>query len=228
MPSKLSSEVWLALPSNNYPMAVKTLAAWKAQGYMIAILTDGATPPPPAVLALADRHVAPWQEYHGWVRSANYLIAEVVPKDAPVVVVAGDDMYPDEQLRASGILQLFRDRFPDLLGIMQPTGDDLDGTDRICGSPWLGREFIKRVNGGRGCLWHEYFTFYSDEELFEVSRLLGLLWQNPSLKQYHAHWQRIGAPQTNVKAHGYWEQDKELFRGRKAAGFPGHLLKATA
>lgn len=134
-------------------------------------------------------------------------------------------------------------------GVMQPTGDrwgdsDLSRAhhgndrgayiDRICGSAWLGREFCKRVNQGRGPLWPEYFHMFVDEELQAVAEKLGILWQRPDLTQIHHHWGRKpGASRESipdflkaVNKKEHWDKYKALFLERQAAGFPGSELIA--
>ena len=95
--------------------------------------------------------------------------------------------------------------------------------DRICGSPWLGRTYIERANGGRGPLWEGYRHCYADEELHDVALRDGLLWQRRDLNQHHDHWQRRGIPRPAYLAHvqKQWRSDRALFEERKAAGFPG-------
>ena len=125
------------------------------------------------------------------------------------------------------------DRIASTFGVMQPTGDrwgDKQGAyaDRVCGSPWIGREFALRINQGRGPLWHEYFHMYEDEELFEVAQTLGVLWQRPDLIHYHHHWARERGriedmPEFLKRANSQeeWRKAKALFEQRKAMGFPG-------
>jgi hypothetical protein len=107
--------------------------------------------------------------------------------------------------------------------------------DRICGSPWLGREFCRRVNGGTGPLHEGYFHNFADQELQEVARSLGVLWQRRDLVQTHQHWARprgdwADAPSwakaINDPIQSDWDQSKALFAERKAAGFPGHEVLA--
>lgn len=121
-------------------------------------------------------------------------------------------------------------------GVMQPTGDDWSDIhegkksriiERIAGSPWMGREFCRRMNGGEGPLWPEYTHCFEDEELQLVAQKLGVFWQRPELTHRHDHWQRQpnakDAPahlaEATSKAH--WDKFKALFEQRKAAGFPG-------
>lgn len=113
--------------------------------------------------------------------------------------------------------------------------------DRICGSPWMGREFCRRMYHGAGPLYHGYFHNFADEELQCVARKLGVLWQRRDLTQEHRHWatkQPKSATHTGIAGdvrnmpewarkindpqQSDWDRSKALFARRKAAGFPGH------
>lgn len=126
-------------------------------------------------------------------------------------------------------------------GVMQPTGDPWGeeseynrrffpdhprNIERIAGSPWIGREYFLRVNGGRGPIWEEYRAMYDDEELQCVATLLGAFWQAPHLTHYHDHWVRRGIPCPDFSRHwnspAHFNANRELFHRRRAAGFPGH------
>lgn len=141
-------------------------------------------------------------------------------------------------------------------GVMQPTGDDWSDVhegkksriiERIAGSPWMGREFCRRMNGGAGPLWPEYTHCFEDEELQNVAQKLGVFWQRPELTHLHHHWMRrrpetvtIEDPRTpyfprkvtrdpeppahltEATSKAHWDKYKALFEARKAAGFPGH------
>ncbi len=126
-------------------------------------------------------------------------------------------------------------------GVMQPTGDRWGERtpgfprheayiDRVCGSPWLGREFCRRMYGGQGPLHPGYAHMYVDEELFEVAKAMGILWQRRDLIHYHRHWARQPGTMMNecpaflreANSPEGWAGAKALFHTRKAAGFPGH------
>jgi hypothetical protein len=132
-------------------------------------------------------------------------------------------------------------------GVMQPTGDRWGENepwaraafpdapayiDRICGSPWIGREFARRVNQGKGPFWREYFHMFADEELQNVAARLGLLWQRRDLIHFHEHPMREGRMATQadwqkeIYSSEHWQASKTLFESRKAAGFPGSELIA--
>lgn len=156
------------------------------------------------------------------------------PPPVPVVVMGGDDMLPDPRARASEIREAFVARFPDLCGVMQPVGDEMRGTDLICGSPWVGRGWAARAYLGRGCLCPEYHSFFGDEELLHVARAAGRLWQAPQWSQRHEHWSRSDSFNYGCRTgyheinQGRWSSDESVFRSRSAAGFPGSgLLPAS-
>jgi hypothetical protein len=124
-------------------------------------------------------------------------------------------------------------------GVMQPTGDrwgDGQGAyiDRVAGSPWIGREFARRMYGGNGPYWPEYTHMGVDEELQMVAEKMGVFWQRPDLTHFHAHWgrprpgERMGQadrmPEFLEAANSpeHWKKYKETLRRRQAAGFPGH------
>jgi hypothetical protein len=73
--------------------------------------------------------------------------------------------------------------FGGTFGVMQPTGDRwANGSiDRICGSPWLGREFCTRMYHGKGPMYGGYLHMFGDEELQHVATRLGVLWQRRDL-----------------------------------------------
>jgi hypothetical protein len=120
-------------------------------------------------------------------------------------------------------------KVPETFGVMQPTGDrwsDHLGViiERICGSPFLGREFCRRINQGEGPFWREYRHNWADEELQLVAQKLGVLWQRPDLIHLHRHSLRHPGGQWAPHQQGFSRDYREfqpLFNARKAAGFPG-------
>jgi hypothetical protein len=121
-------------------------------------------------------------------------------------------------------------------GVLQPTGDVFAGRqiERICGSPWIGREFALRVNQGKGPLWPEYKHMFVDEEIMEVAKKYGVLWQRRDLTHHHNHWTRNGdqadyskplpAFLREANSPEHWKKYGDLFRERKRNGFPGSEL----
>ena len=239
--------VWLTIPSARPPAEVEpVLKAWRQQGYRVALWRDWNAEPVSRLVDLVRPGV-----YSGYASAVNSLVAEVMDVDAAAewFIAAGDDIWPDINWRAEEIAQQCRYHFEDLnqgnakletFGVMQPTGDrgfgDAQGPyiDRVAGSAWIGREFARRMYGGKGPLWPEYTHQFVDQELQEVAVKLGVFWQRPDLTHLHQHWgrpregERMGQAsrmpeflkEANSAAH--WIKFKQLFEQRKALGFPGH------
>lgn len=198
-------------------------------------------------------------KYPGYYAAANGLVDQVFLKDQTCdwVVCAADDMDPDASKPADEIAwecsvnfgtrhDLAAPLTPGTFGVMQPTGDRWGEhepwakaqhptrpayADRICGSPWIGREFARRVNLGKGPWWPEYLHMFGDEELLNVAEKLGVLWQRRDVIHYHDHCRRDGVARTPAfltEAYGpaHWTKYQELFARRKMAGFPGSELIA--
>jgi hypothetical protein len=175
--------VWVCFPSKR-PLEVvnKVLQAWHDMGYSSVVMRDSCDP----VVAASVRVVT--TKYEGWGASMNFLARQVFAMDKACdwVVAASDDIYPDPNVRAEEIARqcdehffqsaVVRDAYDvhPTFGVMQPTGDlkawPASRIDRICGSPWLGREFCRRMYQGNGPFWPEYRHMFDDEELFEVSK----------------------------------------------------------
>ena len=175
-------------------------------------------------------------------------------------IIGGDDVFPDPNHSAEEIAEQCREHFylnenyksaADVysqgarmtFGVMQPTGDRWGVNpdhpnpamrsayiDRVCGSAWIGREFAKRVNQGKGPLWPEYQHMFVDEELQAVAAKLGVFWQRPDLTQMHYHEARKHRSYTSadIPPHlkkwagpEHWKEAEAIFKGRRAVGFPG-------
>lgn len=222
----MNNETWLFMPVVNPEMCARHIGAWKDAGYKIALLQDRVHFDVPE----ADVILRPWKEYIGYAASVNFMVNAVNPHACGLYVYAGEDMRPDEKHTLGEIRDMFFDKFDDGFGVMQPTGDDLDGTDRICGSPFVGAPFARQWNHGLGTFWPGYNHYFADEELFNTAGSHGLLWQNPELTHYHDHWTRPGneKPAHHSPLHERWDHDKALFHFRKKKGFPGHMPFAHA
>lgn len=242
-------------------------ALWRERGYKIALVTDDQISRnvdlqcisveyqgyARSVNYLAERILSPrWAGQPG------------NDPDCQWIVTGGDDTEPDQAHTADEIAAQCSEHFrtvalspenydwcealwpngcqPDQLatfGVMQPTGDPFAGNSisRICGSPWMGREFCQRINGGQGPFWPEYTHMFGDEEMQNVTLMLGILWQRPDLTHYHHHFMRQGdaAVRTEVpdflreaNSQAHWEKYKGLFTERQMAGFPGHETISAA
>ena len=251
--------VWITVPSAR-PVAevAKWAEAWRDRGYGVAIYrNDGAS------LGVSNGIITfGGPGYPGYAAATNDLIAEIMraDPDAEWFVAGGDDVFPDPNHTAEEIAAQLRAHFAGLaciqhrscgcetcrertctFGVMQPTGDRFAGgsIDRICGSPWMGREFCKRINQGHGPLWPEYTHMWVDEELQHVAIKYGVFWQRPDLIHLHRHFQRESdaldspaLPVDGVKikrphfleeanSNAHWTKYKGIFLNRQQRGFPG-------
>jgi len=218
-------KIWAIYPSANPERARESIKRWQRAGYYVAILFDNLKVGK-AIKDIVDASIFE-ETYRGYFASNNTLARLALSKDADIIVISGDDMSPDEDHEAEEIGREYLQVYPAGLGVMQPTGDVGLKCDTICGSPWVGRAWVRRAYGGRGIFWPGYKHFYGDEELKDFSKSLGLLWQRSDITQYHDHPARTDRkknPQhtdyqkNNSKT--YWHDDKILFRQRKAQGWP--------
>lgn len=229
------SNVWLTIPSARPLEEVETLLdKWRERGYKIALWRDVGAGIPTCDFAIE-------QPYPGYAIACNTLIRKVMLEydDAEWFVATGDDTEPSAP-PAEEIAEQLHVWFGGTFGVCQPTGDrdfgDKDGPyiDRVAGSPWIGREFARRMYQGDGPYWPEYHHMFVDQELMDVSVKLGVFWQRPDLTHKHNHWgrpkegERMGHVE-NMPAHlvsvntpEHWKKYKTMYESRKAAGFPGH------
>jgi len=253
--------VWFAIPSKRPdPEAQPVLDLWRERGYLVALFRDAGDPPLDCHFEL--RGVYPG--YAAAVNRLCREILAADPQAEWIVHggddVAPDSSHSADEIAVSclehfGCLAL--DRMlqgqpcvsPEAtFGVMQPTGDRWGDEpwsrqrwperpayiDRICGSPWVGREFARRMYGGRGPLCEAYHHMFEDEELQNVAEDLGVLWQRRDLVHHHGHWGRkpnasdadcpefLRAVAIGESGRRHWAESQTLFNERKAAGFPGH------
>ncbi len=238
--------VWLAVPSKRpTDEAERCLGKWRGQGYRLAIFADGKGAQSPKC------NLRIWQPtYPGYAVAVNELCQYILERDSQAewIVAAGDDTLPDPNHSAEEIartccwhfsLEAYKSGDPHVVantfGVMQPTGDpwaDSHGRiiERIAGSPWIGREFARRMYGGAGPYWYEYRHCFVDEELQCVAQKLGVFWQRPDLTHMHHNWARAhaGRPQDmpdflrDANSPEHWAKYSAIFKERKSAGFPGH------
>lgn len=248
--------VWLCIPSARPVAEVNArMDKWRKMGYKIGLWRDH--PQGCRSEAPVCDHFCCSMTYPGYATVVNRLISIVLHIDPACdwIVTGGDDVDPDLSKTADQIARecsaLFGHKFyPDHLpveregplstfGVMQPTGDrwgDKQGAyiDRVAGSPWIGREFARRMYGGKGPYFDGWQHMGVDEELQAVATKLGVFWQRPDLIHYHDHWgrpkagQRLGhrdnMPKFLEQANSpeVWTAYKKLFAERQAEGVPGH------
>jgi len=221
--------VWYAIPSiRPEAEAMEVLSRWQAIGYKVALQRDEGE-----FMSQVDFCLE--RPYNGYACAVNRLVKTILhgDPDCQWVVTGGDDVHPDPDHSPEEIAAECTEHFKGTLGVMQPTGDrymvDREGrgaAERVCISPWMGRAFCERVNGGTGPLWHEYVHEFVDAELHDVAKGLGILWHRSDLSQHHKWWGREGQEQPEHLKHlaAQWDTVKAIYEGRKAAGFPGSEL----
>ncbi len=236
--------VWLCLPSARPPEQVEpVLAQWRERGYKIALIRDSGS----GGIKNFD-HCFGFAAYPGYAKSVNTLASYVLEEDPSCdwIVTGGDDTLPDPNHTAEEIAAQCTEHFggpfanyghrrpQNTMGVMQPTGDRFAGgsIDRIAGSPWLGREWCLRANGGRGPFWPEFTHMFGDECLKRTAEKLGVYWARPDLTHFHKHFQRasdaldspaIPAPvPEHLKKWGtkqHWDEMLAIFRRLESEDF---------
>jgi hypothetical protein len=236
--------VWYCIPSARPPEeADKCLSKWLERGYQVMVWRELDK------FVTCDYHQFNNSVYPGYARAVNQMIAAILRRkfdhDVEWFVTGGDDTDPDPNHAADEIASQCKAHFGGTFGVMQPTGDRFayskaQGSapiDRVAGSPWMGLDWCKRINQGRGPLWPEYEHMFVDEELQNVAIKYSAFWQRPDLIHLHHHFQRE-SDAINSKAKNatpdiipphlkhwcsaeHWKEAKELFTRRKASGFEG-------
>jgi len=213
----VSVDVWAAWPTISPMLSRPQVEKWRELGYKVAVLVN----PPfgPEDFERADMVIVQ-EEWTGFPVAANVLCLEA-PGD--VVVIVGTDIDPDTSRTAQELGGRFLERFPDLCGVIQPTGDEYGEVQSCAVSPWIGRGFIEKAYGGRGPYWPGYFHYFCDRELQAKAQAMGAFEQWPQVIQYHRHWQREAQPRrprhlrTAKRLHS---RDRAIFESRQAEGFP--------
>lgn len=192
-------KAWLAIPSAR-PAAEAdgVLCKWRSKGYGVALWRDSEVDVPPCDLLLTGGR------YPGYAGAVNAIAREVLTRDRSCgwIVIGGDDTEPDihpPDLIAAECEAYFGGTF----GVMQPTGDRFaDGSiDRIAGSPWIGREWCERANGGAGPLWPEFTHMFVDDCLQQTAIRCNVFWQRRDLIHLHHHFRRRDGSLTSPATH---------------------------
>ncbi len=215
----MTTEVWAVWPSAKPKEAEANALRWKAARYKTAVLIDNRKYIPKNF----DKVIVGY-EWGGYPNAVNQLCKEV---NADIIIDAADDIYPST-IPVEELAERFRKRFPDLFGIVQPTGDNYGEHGSCCQSPWIGRKYIREAYQGFGPYWLGYFHFFSDAELRDAAILLEAFDEWPDVVQYHDHWQRRKGekrPPHLMEAKKQWKFDQSIYTKRKKLGFPGHERK---
>lgn len=250
LPMNSNPAVWLCIPSARPDGGTARL--WKARGYRVALQRDPGAPQLPE-----DCFDFIWEhEWDGYPRAVNRLCREVIKQwpETLVCVTGGDDIEPDPSqdpwciqyafvnmvsYRQYGSKGLPMPMDAPTYAVMQPTGDpwaDSQGRiiERIAGSPWFGRQWIERANGGQGPLNESFYHFFVDEHCQRAAQMQGVFWQRPDIVQMHRHWtrdfkeggrqgKRPVRPEHLKKAQAMWDADKRVFEECKARNFSESL-----
>ena len=219
--------IWYAIPSASQERCVNAFEKWKGMGYKTAVFLDPGAAGVPADFTMRATEYHP---YFGYYEAVNRLTAALAD-EADIIVSGGDDMFPDPDKNAQQLGQEFVEHFKGTLGVMQPTGDNLHANvHTICGSPWMGVDYIRRGYKGVGPMPPYYKHFYGDEEMMDVCNRLGIMWIRPDVVQYHEHWSRPGVVQLayQTRNNQYWDVDQKLFFTRRRQGYPDHELAEAA
>ena len=219
-----NTKPWVLIPTAMRPHAHGHIIKWRDQGYNVGLFLD---PEPPIHMFGADLVIT--AKYPGVWKAWNILAKSAIGLGAQVCVLAGDDMDPDPTKSGAEIAAEYARHFPYFDGVMQPCGD-LQGMDasglpaaaRICGSPWVGREWIERAYLGKGPVNGDYVAYWADEELLNYAKRKNKLWMRPDLSQFHNHWSWGHLPQQDYHQRNQlsWQQDKDLYDQREKNNFP--------
>lgn len=218
----------MVAPVADFKEATYCAWRWAPLGYQVVYLFDEKTlgQNDPEKLKqqgiLEDFVVA--TEYYGWYASVNFLMKHCVHnKNAEWVVCVGADMDPDSKKTAEQIGLENSDHFKGTNGIVQPTGDLWDiknglcAAERICGSPWVGKEFIELCDGKVFC--EDFFHYYSDELLRNYALKDDILWQRKDITHLHRHPNRERRQKPNYLGKS-WGADERLFNKIKDSWIP--------
>lgn len=213
---------WLCIPSARPAKeANAALDKWRAQGYRIALWRDAGAEPVECDLLIQR------EAYPGYARAVNALVAAVLEIDPACewCVAAGDDTEPDPSYSSDEIARQCTEHFGGTMGVMQPIGNG-HGIETICGSPWMGRDWCERGYSGNGPLCEIYAHNFVDNDLQEVAKKLGILWQRADLTHIHNNWMWTTKVRPAFLDEAYsqehWNKYSRIFANRRAAGFPGH------
>jgi hypothetical protein len=220
--------VYFAIPScRPLSEAEPIFAKWRERGYRIALIRQGEPTEAKADINVLTVH------YHGWARSINMIAGHILRGDptAEWIVSGGDDTLPDPNHTAEEIAAECTNHFAGTFGVMQPTGDKAlwpgSAIDKFAGSPWMGREWCERINGGNGPMREEFHHMYGDEALQCIAEKYGAFWQRPDLIHKHLHYLRpdsyTGIPEfmRMPNSPDHFQKYGAIFHDLKAAGWPG-------
>lgn len=222
----MTTNVYLLLPVADFSEATKCAWRWTPLGYKVVYLFDTKTLKNDDPQTLVDQGIIHEfiivDDYAGWYSSVNFLMS-LYSDSFSWCICAGSDMDPENNKLANDIALECTEHFNGTYGIMQPTGDRWDernglaASERICGSPWIGQELVKKCEGK--IFSEEFFHYFSDELLREYAIKDNILWQRKDLTHLHRHPNR----EHRIKP-GYlgktWGSDQKIFNQIKDSWIP--------
>jgi len=227
----MSEEIHVLIPTAQRSHVDGMLSKWRSAGYRIGVFVD----PGPITIKCFDWLIqAP---YPGVWAAWNALSKAAIAMGVDCCFLVGDDMEPPQEVSVKLLRAQYLERFPDGFGVLQGTsdhqGERIKGkwaSERICGSPIIGRGWVARAYRGNGPVDARCKAFYSDEALLHVALKQNVLWQNPSFGAFHKHWSfACGLPRQDYhvrNSNQFWASDKAIFEASMRDGFPeGEPLK---
>src|SRR3990167_10662977 len=112
-------KVFVVYPSANPPRAYETALKWKQMGYQVGVYFDTG-------VAGDSGAYHEWRgPYEGYWATCNWMANMLVngQEQAQIIIYAADDIEPDTTKTCQEIGAAYLEKYPDLYGVMQPTGD---------------------------------------------------------------------------------------------------------
>lgn len=212
--------IWVSMVSGNAELAETNGQKWKDAGFkLFADIEHGK-------VRCADLTVI--RTYDGHPRSSNQAIADCIELGADIVLNVNDDMFPIN-LTTTDLIKAWAFAFGEsTLGVMQCAGDMWGGMAWAAVCPAVGRDYAKRINGGKGLYWHEYDHYFADQEIRDVAMRCEKYVQHPTLMIYHDHHTRGGrdglSEMNREHTRAKHEHDRRIYEARRSANFPGSEL----
>jgi len=216
--------VLVAWPTVDVKEANETAEEWKKQGYDTAILVEDQNIPQPEHID----HQVYIPRWRGFPVAANQL-CQTFRGMYDIIVIGGNDLYPDQNKTAYEIESEFKEHFGGTFGLMSPTGDRYGLIDEAAVCPWIGSEYIDKMYDGKGPYYEGYYHYFCDGELQDVAALNGTFLQRLDISQYHDHWSRNQEqrPDHLIHAKACHPVDQRTYHSRKADGFPGAITERS-
>jgi len=211
----------VCFPTIRLQRAHETVARWRNAGFLPLVMINNI----PGARFPEGCGAITKETYEGYFREVN-LLCDILFRQAKadVVVCAGDGIWPDQQLDAASVGALFATKFPNGTGVMHSLYDKFPGSDGNCWAPMIGKGFYREFYGeGSGPFCHEYMQFSGGEELYDVAKREGILFETEAWRPINCRHPRDWQGEHNFKE--YADKDRMVYNVRKRDGFPGSGTK---